>query len=86
MGDGGQEKEGPKKTTLRVHTVPKVPGGPANHLGLCTVLSGQNRLSLPPFLGLVNSRSFQTQLQETVRTNLKGGVVRKEAGFKISIL
>ena len=57
-----------------------------NHLGLCTVLSGQNRLSLPPFLGLVNSRSFQTQLQETVRTNLKGGGVRKEAGFKISLL
>ena len=75
-----------QKTTLQVNTISKVPGGPANYMGLCMVFSVQNCLSLPPLLGLVNSRSFQTQLQETVRTNLKGGVVRKETGFKINIL
>lgn len=39
---------------------------------------------LPSFLSLVNSRSFQTQLPETVRTHLKW--VRKEASLKINIL
>lgn len=47
-----------QKTTLQVNTISRVPGGHANHTGLCTVLSVQNCLSLPPFLGLVNSRSF----------------------------
>lgn len=59
------------RSLCQVLVVTKVPGGPADHLGFCTVSSVQDRLSLPRFPSLVHSRSFQTQLQETVRTNFK---------------